>query len=231
MFIKLHNRSLWEEYEPSHELKMPNGKIDEISYQGDTGDCWLLASINALAKSVKGLELLNNSIKVNKDNSVTVTLRGVNKKYTFSLKELMDSNELSTGDLDVRALEKAVEKYVMQEKHDDIVGDPMNVAYEILVGNEKNIWKWEFVKDMSDEYIDIINNPDIIVTASTKTTINKKNKSTEGETLVANHAYTVVKADKNYVYLINPWDSGNLIKLAYKDFIDTFENFYDMSLV
>ena len=119
-------------------ITKPNGKIDEDFKQGNTGDCWLLASIKAISSRPKGLRILNDSIKVNNDGSVTVTLKGVNKTYTISKEELESNIQLSRGDGDIRALEIAVNKY-FEEKRGlgdqlDINGNRMFVAYYILTG-------------------------------------------------------------------------------------------------
>ncbi len=212
------------------QLKAPNGKIDNISYQGGAGDCWLLAAINAIARSKKGLELLNNSLKVNSDGSVTVHLRGVNKTYTISKKDLYAARELSTGDLDVRAIEIAVERYLMETKKEDLNGGWAGDAFNILLGGKKTSWKWLGTK-LEDSYIEKINNPNILVAASISDEGREsKVKTSNGEEIHAHHAYTVVKADNSFVYLINPWDGGKLLKLSYKEFKSIFDQFSDVEI-
>ena len=82
---------------------------------------------------------MNDSVKVNSDGSVTVTLKGVNKIYTISKEELESNIQLSSGDGDVRALEIAVNKYFEEERgvrdRLDINGNWMTTAYTILVGD------------------------------------------------------------------------------------------------
>ena len=222
-------------------MKDADGSINEVSYQGLTSDCWLLASINSIVKSPKGKQILNNSIKVNNDGSVTVHLKGVNKTYTFSRVELYGSTELATGDMDVRALEKAVERYMIEEKHDDINGDRRITAYKILLGEshlDLGGWDeiWDIVVGISDSYRKKIQDPNTICTAAVHDTLGKKQDSdivctTSGGTQIyKNHAYSVVRADDKYVYLINPWNSGNEIRMTFEEFKNTFNSFTDVTL-
>lgn len=216
--------------EEQEGLKAPNGKIDNFTYQGNSGDCWLLAAINAISRSPKGLKILNNSLKLNPDGSVTVRLNGVNKSYTISRKDLYAAREFATGDLDVRAIEIAVERYLMETKRDDINGGWSGDAFDILLGGNKKSWKWLGTK-LEDTYKEKINNPNILVTASISNADDEsKVKASNGEEIHSNHAYTVVKADDKYVYLINPWDSSKLLKLSYAEFKKIFDQFQDIEI-
>lgn len=228
---KLYKRDLYALSDDSKEIKAPNGKIDSITYQGGTGDCWLLAPINAIARSKKGLDMLNSSLKVNADGGVTVYLNGVNKSYTISKKDLYSAKDLSTGDLDVRAIEIAVERYMMEYKKDDINGDTEQVAYDILIGGNKKVWYWNGTK-LDDTYKSKINNPDILITASisNKEKLSKGVTTTDGQEIHANHVYTVVKADDKYVFLINPWNNGELLKLSYAEFKSIFDQFTELEI-
>ena len=229
LFCKLYSRDL-HTLDDEKKLKAPNGKIDDASYQGGTGDCWLLAAINAIARSKKGLEILNNSLKVNSDGSVTVHLKGVNKSYTISKDDLYAAKELSSGDMDVRAIEIAFERYMLEYKRDDLNGNNASFAFDVLLGGKKTAWKWIGTK-LDDSYKEKINNPNILVVASIGDT--KKDaqvKSSDGEEIYAHHAYTVVRADDKFVYLINPYNSSRLLKLSYKEFKSIFDNFTDMEI-
>lgn len=94
----------------------PNGKIDMPSIQGEVGDCWLLSATNSLLSTEKGKEILDNSITVNdKKQTVTVNLAGVGKSYEIPISEINDNIENVAGDMDMRALEVAIEKYGLEE--------------------------------------------------------------------------------------------------------------------
>ncbi len=220
-------------------ITKPNGKIDEDFKQGYTGDCWLLASIKAIASRPKGLQILNDSVKVNNDGSVTVTLKGVNKTYTISKEELESNVQLSSGDSDVRAIEIAVNKYFEEERRVagklDINGNWMTTAYKILVGDnniddgENNILQFyinglETYKEIDDDLINDFNNPNKVFTVSThgnKERIELDSSSSE-QVLIKNHAYAIIRSDSEYVYLVNPWNSGSELKVTREQFKEFF---------
>ena len=217
------------------ENYLPNGKIDHDFKQGNTGDCWLIASIKALANSPKGLKMLNDSVKVNKDGSVTVTLKGVNKTYTFTKEEINGNTQLSTGDLDVRAIEMAFDKYFTEEREVngkvDLNGNSMITAYNILTGKDGYV-NFSFInlfkdREITQEEIDKFNDKNHIVCVSShngKKDINIKAANGSDALLTGNHAYAVSRADKNYVYLINPWDTSTEIKVDIQTFKEFFNN-------
>lgn len=231
---------------------VPNGKIDADFKQGTTGDCWLLASIKAIANTTKGLEILNDSIKVNKDGSVTVTLKGKNKTYTFSKDEITRSSHLSTGDLDVRAIEMAVNKYITEEGglyfHDeavDINNNYMMAAFETLTGKSMPGFLPFFSKGdikshperysmakITDEQIDNFNKTNHIacVAAHHKPNLEVMTISDKKEVLLTNHAYTVVRSDSKYVYLINPHDTSLEISVDRETFKEFFNKIHEMDL-
>lgn len=234
---------IYAKYKSEKQIDV-NGKIDQEFSQGNTGDCWLLAAIKALSINSKGLEILNNSLKVNSDGSVTVHLKGVNKTYTITREELENSTELSRGDGDVRAIEIAVNKYLREDyktnngEDASIVSNHAIVAYYILtgkgdhffpIGSEADRWVHpEFYgEEINDELIDKFNTPDriVCVTAQGKDKIALSNSSNSQNSIVlsTNHAYTVVRADSEYVYLINPWDTSKEIRIDRK----TFKQFFD----
>ena len=230
-------------------ITKPNGKIDKDFQQGNTGDCWLLASIKAISSRPKGLRILNDSVKVNNDGSVTVTLKGVNKTYTISKKELESNIQLSSGDGDVRALEIAVNKY-FEEKRGvrdqlDINGNYMFVAYYILTGQgdfdhflphnsrgDHLINPDYYDHKFTDDEINQFNDKNKIFTVSAHS--NKGDivldSNSSAQVLTPFHAYAVIRSDSKYVYLVNPWNSGSELKVTRGQFKRFFNNINEMKL-
>lgn len=227
-----------------------NGKIDKDFKQGNTGDCWLLSPIKALSNSPKGLKILNDSIKVDKNGNVTVTLKGVNKSYTFTKEEINRNTQLSTGDLDVRAVEMAVDRYFAEERGSDNTRDKIDinsnqeyVAFQILTGKtgyyngykiDSKIDKLPNKKKISPEQITRFNDQNHIVCVSAhsknKDAIMLKATDNSNAKLEKNHSYTVSRADSNYVYLINPWNTSKEIPVDIKTFTEFFDNIYELDL-
>ena len=194
-----------------------NGKIDKDFNQGHEGDCWLIASIKAIALNSKGLNILNNSIKVLDNGKIQVTLKGPNKTYVFTPEEIQNRSELVEGDLDVRAIEMAVEKYLEENpkflRSKDLDGGVPDVAYDILLGTGgRNFigrcWGWVVDLYFTDAQIDNFNSPNHIAVVGVDHKHNKKTyydtKLKRNVKLYAPHGYAVKGSDKDYVYLIDP---------------------------
>lgn len=234
------------------ENYLPNGKIDKDFSQGNTGDCWLLASIKAISRSPRGLKILNDSIKVAPNGNVTVTLKGAGKSYTFTRAEILGNKQFSSGDLDVRAIEMAVDRYFTDEKESKNVGGEIDInsnvediAYQILTGKGAcdhfffrgskfdELFLHENRYEIRQEHIDRFNDKNHIICVSANH--NKKDvkvsttKENEG-VLTTDHSYAVSRADKNYVYLINPWDTSSELKVDMKTFKSFFNIIYEMDL-
>lgn len=218
-----------------------NGEVDQDFSQGMTGDCWLLASIKSLSNTEKGRQILKKSLTVNNDGSVTVNLQGVKKQYTISQYELKSRNDLSSGDMDVRALEIAVEKYMNENSYSNLPafnsfdGNKMSTAYEILTGKGGNLIKsginflGDYLFGISDGQIDRFNDPNTIHTAAAVKSINKIS-SGRGEDISSMHAYSILGSDKDYVYLVNPHNTANTIKLTRDEFKDCFNSVESVKL-
>ncbi len=221
----------------------PNGKIDKDFKQGYTGDCWLIAGIKSLANSPKGLQILNDSIKVLPNGSVEVTLKGVNKKYVILKDEIQNSSELATGDADVRAIEIAMDRYLYENKrfdHPGINGGSAYVLYYALTGKgNKSGFSSSFAVQMagalvpfSDAQIKKFANPNHVAVVSSNVNCGAKvvtdAKTGDSVELSRCHAYSVKGSDENNVYLINPHDTSKVIALSYevfKDFFDQIDEF------
>ena len=225
---------------PQSENIPYNGKIDRDFKQGTTGDCWLLASIKAISKQPRGLQILNNMIKVQSNGDVSVTLKGVNKTYNFTKQEIEAHTEYATGDLDVRIIEMAVNKYFEEERgvngSPDINGNREHIAYYILTGKgHRNFLSDSYgrIPDMwfTDKQIDNFNKPNhvaVVAAHGDKSDVHLKSTSGSDAILTTGHAYAVSRSDSKYVYLINPWDSSTEIPVdrkTFKDFFNAIDEF------
>ncbi len=224
-FKRLKSRN--EEKKENAKVSRPNGKIDIDFKQGNTGDCWLLAGVISLCKKENGKAKLESLIKVDeKTGDVTVTLKGAKKTYKISYDEIKNSNHLSGGDGDMRALELAFDKYIRELAYDkkvmanqvDIQGNTTYYLYQVLFGDGKDFGKYK--PEMNKEF----NNPNksfcigaSMFDAPYNETIDAMTDS-KGKKVnfVTGHAYAVVKTDSKYVYLVNPWDSKETLKIEHE---------------
>ena len=110
------DKNKFEEYGPNAEMnkllnQKSDGKLDDLK-QGNIGDCWLISS--AVAVYSKNPELFREILKVDENGNTTVNLKGVNKTYKFTTKEIDDAiktQNYSTGDRDMIAIELAFENF------------------------------------------------------------------------------------------------------------------------
>lgn len=224
---------------------VPNGKVDENFKQGSTGDCWLLAAVKAITLEPKGQKILDDAIKVDDKGNVTVFLKGVNKKYTFTPAEIGQNTQMSKGDLDVRAIEMAIDKYFNEQKgvsgflnRGDFSGgfsindgNSSHVAFELLTGKGgRNVFGNTVgrAKDIiiTDNDIDQYNKPNR-VTCVANSLKGKDLNFTDGngnkQTLYRKHVYSVHSSDDKNVYVINPWDTSKIISVPR----ETFKKFFN----
>ena len=145
---------------------------------------------------------------------------------------------MSSGDLDVRALEMAVNDYMHdhpQNGRSNIHGNYTEAAYEILTGKGgKNILenRWGRYGDIwfTDSQINRFNDPNHIVVVArgmrwnTKETYTYEYPKGKVNELHPFHAYAVKHVDSNFVYLVNPWDTSQTIQVPR----DEFKRFFNM---
>ena len=218
-----------------------NGEIEDTKQGSGMGDCWVLAGTNSLRTSSYGASMIKDAIKQNDDGSVTVTLKGVGKSYTYSPKEIID-NEYSTpsakysnGDTDMNLLERAIGDYRREliesgdyKKNgrdlsktagkeatvaDPLKGGQIDEAIYYITGQ-----KSEFVyrdKDAISEMLETYGE------SSNKYVMNcsfQKQDYSVGSITTA-HAYSIVGVDEDNVYVVNPWDSSQKITYPKEEFL------------
>ena len=234
-------------YAKNNPEKPANGKIDADFAQGVVGDCWALAGIKALAMNPKGLDILNNSLKLDKNGNIQITLKGVNKTYIITKSDLEKyKSKYSYGDADIRALEIAIDKY-MQENGNTLLGlidnnmkkdinsNKTTLLYYLLTGKGKENAIDNAIQNIdgfvhTDEEIDEYNKQDKIIVVRTSSFINNKYLNGGKDLIMSNHAYTVVKSDKDYVYLINPHNTSRTFPITRSDYKKYFSRTYEIEL-
>ncbi|MBR2430234.1 hypothetical protein IKB17_02070 [bacterium] len=234
------------QYRNQNNSDSANGAIDNNFKQGRLGDCWFLATIKSITLNPKLKKILNSQIVQNSDGSITVELKGVGKKYTISKAELEGAKEYSSGDLDVRALEIAVDRYLMETNQrglfrdkgrTDIEGDYTETALSILFDSKDYKNNYTKIKDCDDDTFNEIlrklqEGKNICCTVFTAyeedyADIKAIGANNTSQALSGPHMYTVIGADDSFVYIANPWDTS----LTFKVTIDEFRKaFYGISI-
>ena len=225
--------------EGSVKLFQANGKIDAEFNQKRVKDCWLIAAIKSVSINPKGREMLEDLISLDDKGNVTVKLKGVDKEYTISKEELEGSNEFAEGDLDVRAIEIAIRKYLQE------IGDHTNIFKKIknrFSGAHIRPRHYDMHKGMhnlSTLYYILFGYSLVSDTQPNKETI-ERIKSGEYSIIVSSHSYYKVKdfskkhayattgADDKYVYLSDPYNTNENLKMTHKDFLKFFDESYSM---
>lgn len=215
-----------------------------VTRQKNIGDCWVLSGVNALNNSEFGRAMLKNAIHQNDDGSVTVTLKGVGKEYTYSAKEIIqnqyNSPELkySSGDTDMNLFEKAIGDYRKEliESGDytangrnlsRTAGDKATIDDPLKGGqiDEAIYYITGLTSEYSENDIDAARNMiDTYQNSRGKYTMNctfqEKDENIKEGTITTGHAYSISKVDDDYVYVVNPWNSSFEIPYPKEDFLN-----------
>lgn len=229
-------------YEKTNVNYSIDGVIDDTK-QKEIGDCWLLSGVNSMRETETGARIIKDSITQNKDGSVTVELKGLGKEYTFSAGEVYlaeyDASDMNyaKGDKDMNLLEMAIGEYRKEllasgdyarndrdltktiganaTKNNPLEGGQLDEAIYFLTGVKSNFYTDE--KNIKKSIKNIAAHPD--KEYATQVSFLEEEKDVTGGKILTNHAYSVVSADKENVYVVNPWDSSKVIKYPRDKFL------------
>ncbi len=208
---------------PTENAQEPNGKIDKDFKQGEAGDCWLLASIISLAETPEGQKKLNSIIQHDGNGNVLVELNGQTYKVDKTALETIDT--YAEGDLDVKAIEIAMgwdrlRTGSTNENTDyPIDGGTTYEALELMFGRTAGT---TIIDDALVNRIRQGNDFVVVGTGSKQPEQTALDENGNSVNLFGQHAYSVIKADENYVYLKNPHDSSHTLKMTPDDFKAAF---------
>jgi len=201
--------------------------------QGNTGDCWLLSGVRALANTKKGAAAIKNSISQGKNGNVTVKLKGYGESYTFTPAQINEAEgRLSSGDDDVRVIEMAMEKHrqklinngynFLEVNKNDVIdpSSPLNSGtedeiLEALTGKIAEIYATGM--NFTDAKGDWVKNSLSVKETDKYLSLIKKNPNKYAATtsfrhekgpMETAHSYSIRNVDDYSVTVVNPYDSS-----------------------
>lgn len=216
---------------------VPDGDFEGAFSQGSKGDCVIVGRIVALLSKHRGKEALKNTTRIDDEGNIIVTFKGLGNKEVKVTYDELKNHDYSSGNADVRALEIAWNKVT---KYIGGVNNPIsNLTFDkALLGitsSSTELSSLEYVVPVPDltkslalkkHYIKEFNNPNkayvmglnilnIIPRFYVNPTFEDNGEKVKLQPI---HQYAVVKADNDYVYMVNPYDSGRNIKIKWSDF-------------
>ena len=210
-----------------------------IQQSRQIGDCWLLSAVYSLSQSSFGLEILNEAVE-NNFNQTTVYFKGIDTIISIDNDEItqaMESSKYSSGSKSFIIFELAFEKlrkkiskgevvlpeekpYYMKNKFkifkNKLVGGRPAEAFFYLTGNPVY-----YISSRDYDRFTIFENSKNIVSCCAFDIVdgipvvdyygNKINLS-------SSHAYSIKTVDKNFVSIVNPHNTDIEIFLDRLDF-------------
>lgn len=223
------NREALKEYVQNN---IPNGNFEGNFHQRQ-GNCVILGRLAAILSRQKGKEKLKERVSIDNNMNVTVTFSGINKKVTVTYEELHDRKyaNFSHGNADVKVLEIAWQKLT---KYIGGVNNPLtNRAFDtallgkssLSVPNPLHLIPGPHLLT-NDYYKKEFNNPNKAYAIEVNVTnflfrelgVYLENENGTKEKIQPAHQFAIIKSDDKYVYLVDPHDSGETLKLKWSDY-------------
>lgn len=223
-----------------NQFKSVSGKIGVV-HQGQTGDCFLVASIIALSQSDKGRQFIKNNVKTDGKGNYQVTFRGVKENNTFTVSkaeyESEKNSKLCADNSTVKVIEIAYRKCLEQNgsKHhkkgesmleggmpEDFIKDFTGTSPEKITPQYSEALKYD--RAATQRVMAIF---DDLATKKGNLSVVAYTHSEADPVLFYGaqvHAFCVRSVDKKneFVDLINPW--GEVRSMPYNRFLENFKS-------
>jgi hypothetical protein len=208
----------------------------DASRQGQEGDCWVLASIGAMAATPQGRQRLADAVYQNQDGSHTVTFPGdPGHPVLVTDADLNASRKarFSSGDQDVLILETACEKYAKANPAFNggagttTKGGYPSIALTLLSGQQGTVISTGYDPVKTKAWLGIIGKQSPMPAISFDSEVGADgNPGAIGNGRF--HAFTVQQIDlaDNTITFVNPWNSGKPIAMNIDDFAGKVTNIY-----
>lgn len=221
-----------QNYKDSKFIK-PNGKFDHPADQHESGDCYLVSTVNSMIAKPALKKKLEDMITILPNGDAKITMKGNNKTYIISAKDIENSNYLSSGDGDMRILEIAYDRYVRDEAYED---DNFIENYGVGDGGIQRCFLEALFGEQSDEnYMDVHakdfepktfdSSPNTAYTfcvgpgiISAKYAYYATNDKGEKVYIEHRHGYSLVGVNEKGLQIINPWHSSEILTVTYEEF-------------
>ena len=205
--------------------------IGTTRMQGRVGDCWLIAGLNSVIAKPKMLAKLNELVSYdNKTGKYTIMMKGPDIKYVVTSQEISEAGHLSSGSLKTRAVEIAMDKYIKEEAYLDkylsisVDSDEIVSNVDLNGGYAHDIWHtlWGFNANAELAPLDIakedFNNPNrsyaFCLTGTDNIYDVAKSEKDPNCVILAQHEYSIIGSDRQNVFVLNPWDSSDVITIS-----------------
>ncbi len=215
-----------------------NGKFDNPIKQGVSGVCYIVGIVNSmiLSNNKDNLETLNKCVSYDKEKGIgTVTLKGLNKTYSFSASEIeKHMSRLGTEDPDFSLLALGYEQFLLEDD-----GDNIDHEIEAQKKNAKDERQRQAVKMLSEippksktidggspsDFYFAITGKKMTQESLSEESFNKAKASLNNNGIVNactissnindefanNHNYSVLKIDDNNITLYEPNEGKEII--------------------